>query len=129
MAASQARISDLIESSPNGYSTIVGERGVSLSGGQRQRIGIARALYKQAELLVLDEATSALDNRTEAEVMESIEDLDRQITVILIAHRLSTVQSCDRILLLDKGQIAGLGSYSELLNSNAAFRGLAAERA
>ena len=104
---------------------MVGERGVRLSGGQRQRIGLARALYKQAELLVLDEATSALDNRTEAEVMEAIETLDRQITVILIAHRLSTVQRCDRILLLEQGRIAGLGSYSELLAGNGAFQQLA----
>lgn len=128
-AAVQARIAELIESSPEGYATVVGERGVRLSGGQRQRIGLARALYKQAELLVLDEATSALDNRTEAEVMEAIEGLDRQITVILIAHRLSTVQRCDRILLLEQGRVAGLGSYRELLATNAAFQRLARERA
>lgn len=128
-AADQARISDLIESSVNGYSTIVGERGVRLSGGQRQRIGLARALYKQAELLVLDEATSALDNRTEAEVMEAIESLDRKITVLLIAHRLSTVQRCDRILMLEHGRIAGLGTYNELMSSNDAFQNLARDRA
>lgn len=127
-AAEQAQITELIESSSEGYSTFVGERGVRLSGGQRQRIGLARALYKQAELLVLDEATSALDNRTEAEVMASIEALNRQITVILIAHRLSTVQRCDRILLLEQGRIAGLGSYADLLEGNAAFQGLALER-
>lgn len=124
-AAHQARIAGLIESSPNGYSTNVGERGVRLSGGQRQRIGLARALYKQAKLLVLDEATSALDNRTEAEVMEAIEGLDRRITVLLIAHRLSTVMSCDRIVVLDQGRIAGLGSYHDLLANNHVFQGLA----
>jgi ABC-type multidrug transport system fused ATPase/permease subunit len=127
-AAEQARIAELIESSTEGYGTVVGERGVRLSGGQRQRIGIARALYRQAELLVLDEATSALDNRTEAEVMEAIDSLDRNITVILIAHRLSTVQRCDRIVLLEQGRIAGLGSYQELESGNAAFKELSRQR-
>jgi ABC-type multidrug transport system fused ATPase/permease subunit len=128
LAAAQARIAELIESSPDGYGTVVGERGVRLSGGQRQRIGIARALYRQAELLVLDEATSALDNRTEAEVMASIEDLDRQITVILIAHRLSTVEYCDRIVLLEHGRIRGIGSYQEMASDNFAFKALAQRR-
>jgi ATP-binding cassette subfamily B protein len=127
-AAEQARIAELIESSTDGYSTVVGERGVRLSGGQRQRIGIARALYRQAELLVLDEATSALDNRTEAEVMEAIDSLDHTITVILIAHRLTTVQRCDRIVLLEQGQIAGLGSYMELEAGNASFQELSRKR-
>jgi ABC-type multidrug transport system fused ATPase/permease subunit len=121
-AAEQARIAELIEGSPQRYDTVVGERGVRLSGGQRQRIGIARALYKQAELLVLDEATSALDNRTEAEVMEAVEALDRAITVILIAHRLSTVERCDRIVLLEQGQIRAIGSYQELMANSSAFR-------
>ena len=124
-AAEQARIATLIEDSPEGYATVVGERGVRLSGGQRQRIGIARALYRQAELLVLDEATSALDNRTEAEVMEAIEALDRQLTVILIAHRLSTVRNCDRIVVLDQGRITGIGPYEELVSSHGGFRAMA----
>jgi ATP-binding cassette subfamily B protein len=127
-AAINSRIADVIQSSPEDYSTVVGERGVRLSGGQRQRIGLARALYKNAELLVLDEATSALDNRTELEVMEAVDNLDRKITVILIAHRLSTVQGCDRILFLEKGNIAGLGSYAELLESNQSFQRLARDR-
>jgi ABC-type multidrug transport system fused ATPase/permease subunit len=113
-AAAQACIAELIEASPQGYNTLVGERGVRLSGGQRQRIGIARALYKQAQILVLDEATSALDNCTEAEVMTAIEGLERHLTVVLIAHRLSTVKDCDRILLLEQGQISDIGSYAEL---------------
>jgi ATP-binding cassette subfamily B protein len=113
-AAEQAHIAKLIECSSDGYATLVGERGVRLSGGQRQRIGIARALYKQAQLLVLDEATSALDNSTEAQVMAAIESLDRDITVILIAHRLSTVQSCDRVVLLEQGRIADCGRYDQL---------------
>jgi ABC-type multidrug transport system fused ATPase/permease subunit len=121
-AAEQARIADLIECTQHGYDTVVGERGVRLSGGQRQRIGIARALYKQAKLLVLDEATSALDNRTEAEVMAAVEALDRAVTVILIAHRLSTVERCDRIVLLEQGRIRAIGAYEELTASSAAFR-------
>ncbi|WP_255120235.1 ABC transporter ATP-binding protein [Synechococcus sp. Cruz CV-v-12] len=124
-AAEQARIAELIDSSPDGYATLVGERGVRLSGGQRQRIGIARALYKQAQLLVLDEATSALDNRTEAEVMEAIEELDRGLTVILIAHRLSTVRNCDRIVVLEKGCISGIGRYEELVSSHSGFKAMA----
>lgn len=123
-AAQQARIAEMIEANPEGYNSYVGERGVRLSGGQRQRIGIARALYKNAELLVLDEATSALDNRTEAEVMAAIEALNRDITVILIAHRLSTVQRCDRILYLEQGQIIGVGSFNELQNAIPSFRAL-----
>ena len=125
IAAHQAQIAELIEASENGYSTIVGERGVRLSGGQRQRIGLARALYKNAELLVLDEATSALDNRTENEVMQAIAKLDRQITVIMIAHRLSTVKQCDRLLLMDHGKLAAIGTYEQLVATNATFRGLA----
>jgi len=124
-AADQAQIAELIESSAEGYSTLVGERGVRLSGGQRQRIGIARALYKQAQLLVLDEATSALDNRTEAEVMAAIESLERHITVILIAHRLSTVERCDRVVLLERGRVVGCGSYKELQAYHEAFQELA----
>jgi ABC-type multidrug transport system fused ATPase/permease subunit len=120
-AAKKARISTLIESSPDGYSTIVGERGVRLSGGQRQRIGIARALYKRAELLILDEATSALDNRTEAEVMAAVNELDRSITVIMIAHRLSTVKHCDRIVLLENGVIKAIGTFDELVTSSPDF--------
>lgn len=126
-AAEQACIAEVITASTEGYNTLVGERGLRLSGGQRQRIGIARALYKQAELLVLDEATSALDNRTEADVMEAIEALDRQLTVILIAHRLSTVRHCDRIVLLEQGRISAIGSYQQLDAGHAGFRALATE--
>lgn len=126
-AASQAQIAEVIESSSEGYSTRVGERGVRLSGGQRQRIGIARALYKQAELLVLDEATSALDNQTELEVMEAIESLDRGLTIIIIAHRLSTVRNCDRIVVMDKGRISGIGTYKDLEKSHSGFQRLAVQ--
>jgi ATP-binding cassette subfamily B protein len=127
-AAEQARIAEVIAASPQGYATLVGERGVRLSGGQRQRIGIARALYKQAQLLVLDEATSALDNRTEAEVMQAIDALDRQLTVIMIAHRLSTVRNCDRIVLFEQGRISAIGSFQELEAGHAGFRLLATQQ-
>jgi ABC-type multidrug transport system fused ATPase/permease subunit len=125
LAAVQARIVELIEGSPEGYDTVVGERGVKLSGGQRQRIGIARALYKKAQLLVLDEATSALDNRTEADVMESIEGLDRDLTVVLVAHRLSTVRACDRLVFLEHGRISAIGNYDELISSHSTFSSFA----
>jgi ATP-binding cassette subfamily B protein len=104
-AAKQAQISEFIESSQHGYQTFVGERGIRLSGGQRQRIGIARALYKQASVLVFDEATSALDNATEAALMEAIECLSRELTIVMVAHRLSTVQRCDRIIELERGSV------------------------
>lgn len=110
---------------PAGYNTEVGERGVRLSGGQRQRIGIARALYHDADLIVFDEATSALDNLTEREVMNAIDVLPGEKTVLMIAHRLSTVKKCDRIIVMDKGRIVGLGPWSELIEQNAAFRKIA----
>lgn len=122
----RAQIADFIESGPNGYQAPVGERGVRLSGGQRQRVGIARALYKQATVLVFDEATSALDNLTEQAVMDAIESLDRDLTILIIAHRLSTVKRCDRIVELDRGRVVAEGSYSELLRDSRSFCALAA---
>ena len=101
-AARQAHIADFIESSPQGYQALVGERGIRLSGGQRQRIGIARALYKQATVLVFDEATSALDYETEKAVMEAIEDLSADLTILIIAHRLTTLKNCTQIVELDQ---------------------------
>jgi ATP-binding cassette, subfamily B, bacterial PglK len=127
-AARIARIADHIETLPQGYETTVGERGVRLSGGQRQRIGIARALYKQASVLVFDEATSALDNTTEQELMDAIEGLSRDLTILMIAHRITTIRRCDRIIVLDQGQIAAQGSYDELLRTNEIFQSLAAQR-
>jgi len=125
-AARMAQIHDFVVSSlPNGYDTLVGERGVRLSGGQRQRIGIARALYNDPDLLVFDEATSALDNLTERELMEEIGALSGAKTVIMIAHRLSTVRACDKIIVLDGGRIVGQGSYDELEAENETFRRLA----
>jgi ABC-type bacteriocin/lantibiotic exporter with double-glycine peptidase domain len=104
-AAEQAQIASYIENSPEGYLSRVGERGIRLSGGQRQRIGIARALYKQAPVLVLDEATSALDTSTEDAVMAAVEGLSKELTIVMIAHRLSTVGHCDRIIQLESGMI------------------------
>ena len=104
-AARLAQIAEHIESLEAGYDTFVGERGIRLSGGQRQRIGIARALYKNATVLVFDEATSALDDETEAELMKAIDGLSKDLTVIMIAHRLSTVRRCNKILKLHKGKV------------------------
>jgi ABC-type multidrug transport system fused ATPase/permease subunit len=116
-AAEQAQISSFIESSREGYASFVGERGIRLSGGQRQRIGIARALYKQARVIVLDEATSALDTSTEEAVMDAVEGLSRDLTMVMIAHRLSTVQRCDRVVRLDHGAIVASGPPSLILAS------------
>ena len=104
---------------------MVGERGVRLSGGQRQRIGIARALYKRASVLIFDEATSALDNATEAAVLSPIENLDRELTILIIAHRLTTLQECDTIFLFDKGRLIDKGSYQFLMNNNSFFQRMA----
>lgn len=112
--ARQAQIADVIESWAEGYKTVVGELGARLSGGQRQRIGIARALYRQADVIIFDEATSALDNETESAVMESINALDKKLTIIVIAHRLSTLKSCDFIIELTKGELKRLNSYHEV---------------
>jgi len=123
--ARQAQIADFIESRVEGYESFVGERGVRLSGGQRQRIGIARALYKQASVLVLDEATSALDNVTEQSVMDAIEGLNRDLTILVIAHRLSTVKRCDSIVELAHGRVIAQGTYEQLLDSSASFQRMA----
>jgi ATP-binding cassette subfamily B protein len=115
-AAQQAQISQLIEQWKDGYQTFVGERGVRLSGGQRQRIGIARALYKQANVLIFDEATSALDNKTEQSVMKAIGGLKQELTVLIIAHRLTTLEGCDKIIKLEKDYAVRIGSYEEVIN-------------
>jgi ABC-type multidrug transport system fused ATPase/permease subunit len=104
------------------YQTIVGERGVRLSGGQRQRIGIARALYHNPKMLILDEATSALDNQTEKAVMDAVNNLNKSITIILIAHRLSTVKKCDNIFILENGKIKNQGTFKELIKVDKNFR-------
>jgi ABC-type multidrug transport system fused ATPase/permease subunit len=125
LAARQAQIADFIENRYEGYNAYVGERGIRLSGGQRQRIGIARALYKQASVLVFDEATSALDNTTEQSVMDAIVGLNRDLTILIIAHRLSTVQQCESIVELDQGRVVAQGSYEHLFESSPSFRKMA----
>ncbi|MCF8383435.1 MAG: ABC transporter ATP-binding protein/permease [Chlorobium sp.] len=113
-AASQAQIAELIETLPEKYKTTVGERGVRLSGGQRQRIGIARALYKEADVIIFDEATSALDSHTEKSVMNAIDDLSKELTVLIIAHRLSTLEKCDYIVELSEGVIQRIAEYKDV---------------
>lgn len=118
LAAQQAQLAESIERWPEQYQTKVGERGVRLSGGQRQRIGIARALYKQADVIVFDEATSALDTETEQAVMQAIESLSNDLTLIIIAHRLTTLRSCTQIIELGDGCIQRIGSYQEIINDS-----------
>ena len=114
-AAQQAQIADSIESWPKKYQTLVGERGIRLSGGQRQRIGIARALYKKADVIIFDEATSALDSETELAVMNSIESLNKNLTLLIVAHRLTTLRNCSRIIQLREGIISRVGTYEEIV--------------
>jgi ABC-type multidrug transport system fused ATPase/permease subunit len=127
-AAKAAELDSFINSLPQKYETRVGERGVLLSGGQRQRIGIARALYRRPSLLLLDEATSALDGATESAVMESLFRSEEALTTVIVAHRLSTVQQCDSIVVLNRGRIEGQGSFEELMEGNELFRFIARAR-
>ena len=117
-AASQAQISSFIDSSPDGYDTFVGERGIRLSGGQRQRIGIARALYKRAQVLVFDEATSALDTGTENALMSALNHLSNELTTITVAHRLATIQSCDRVIRLSDGIVLADGPPHRVMSAS-----------
>jgi ATP-binding cassette, subfamily B, bacterial PglK len=126
-AARIAALHDFVSTElPDGYDTPVGERGVRLSGGQRQRVGIARALYHDPALLILDEATSALDNLTERAVMEAVHSIAGQKTIVMIAHRLSTVRNCDRIFILRDGRVAASGRYDELVQNDEEFRKMVA---
>ncbi|WP_231969392.1 ABC transporter ATP-binding protein [Polynucleobacter necessarius] len=115
-SAQRAQIADTIENWPNQYSTVVGERGIRLSGGQRQRIGIARALYKKADVIIFDEATSALDGETERAVMHSIENLSHETTILIIAHRLTTLKDCTQIVELIDGNIKSIGKFQDFVN-------------
>ena len=115
-AARQAQIAEFIESHRQGYDTRVGECGVQLSGGQRQRIGIARALYKKADVLVFDEASSALDTETETAVMKAVSQLDPDLTLFIIAHRVQTLRECDLILRLEDGRLVASGSYEKVID-------------
>ena len=120
-----AHLTELVDQLPDGVNTKVGERGVQLSGGQRQRIGIARALYNEADILVFDEATSALDGITEKIIMDAIHEFSGKKTIIMIAHRLKTVQKCDIIYLMAHGRIVDSGTYNELIAKNSEFRKMA----
>jgi ABC-type multidrug transport system fused ATPase/permease subunit len=125
-SAKIANIHDFImEQLPDKYETVIGEKGIRLSGGQRQRIGIARAIYDDPGVLVLDEATSALDVGTENEVFKAIENIAKTKTLIIIAHRLTTIQGCDIIYVLENGTIVGAGKYNDLMKSNKSFRKIA----
>jgi len=124
-AARLANVHDFIVSElPDGYETVVGERGVRLSGGQRQRLGIARALYHDPKVLVFDEATSALDNVTEESIFRAVSELGKSKTIVMIAHRMSTVRGCDVIYVLDRGAVQAQGTYDDLLATNPLFRAM-----
>lgn len=127
-ASQQARIHEFIQSLPNGYNTRLGDGGINISGGQRQRIMIARELYKQSSLLIFDESTSALDTSTEREIQRNIDAFKGKKTIVLIAHRLSTVQNADQILVLKQGKIVGQGTYAELYQNNAEFQRMVNEQ-
>ena len=119
-----AGLTSFINRLPDGLETQIGERGVRLSGGERQRIGIARGLYHDPDLIVFDEATSALDTVTERAIMREVTALGQNKTILLVAHRLSTVRHCDQIFLFQDGKIAARGTYDQLLGQNARFRAL-----
>lgn len=122
---SQAEMQELTDDLPDGTETMIGELGARISGGQRQRIGIARALYQDPQILILDEATSSLDGLTECKIANTIEKLSGTRTIIIVAHNLSNVAACDRVILLDDGKVSGEGTFDELLISNPKFRELA----
>jgi ATP-binding cassette, subfamily B, bacterial PglK len=123
-AIRSAQIYDFIMKLPNGLDTVIGEQGIRLSGGQRQRIGIARALYNNPEVLIMDEATSALDNSTEELLIKSIDDTKQDRTIIMIAHRLSTVQDCDILYFMKNGRIENFGTYKELIDLSDDFKSM-----
>ncbi len=127
LAAETAHLSDVVGSLERGFESESGERGVRLSGGQRQRIGIARALYGAPDVLILDEATSAVDSVTEEAILKGLGALSGKMTLIMIAHRISTLRNCDQIFLMEHGRLVARGTYDELLESEPRFRALAKE--
>ena len=127
-AAKRACCHDFITELPNGYETVIGEGGASLSGGEKQRISIARAIMKDAPVIVLDEATANVDPETEKELMEAIEALTNEKTVFMIAHRLKTVRNADKICVIDKGQIVQQGTHDELISREGIYRDFVDQR-
>ena len=125
LALEKAQMKDFVSKLPNGINTIIGERGVQLSGGQRQRVGIARSLYSDSKLIIFDEATSSLDGLTEEAVIESINNIQNTKTVVIVAHRLTSVKNCHKIYFIDEGKILDSGTFNELLNRNELFRKMA----
>ncbi len=122
-AAKKAACHDFITALPDGYDTVIGEGGATLSGGEKQRIAIARAIMKDAPVIILDEATANVDPENEKELTEAIENLTKQKTIIMIAHRLKTVRSADQIVVIDKGKIVQKGRHDELLKQDGIYRG------
>jgi ATP-binding cassette subfamily B protein len=127
-AAKKACCHDFIQSLPNGYETVVGEGGATLSGGEKQRIAIARAIMKDAPIIILDEATANVDPENEKELTEAIANLTREKTIIMIAHRLKTVRNADQILVIDKGRIVQKGKHKELMNEDGIYRNFVSGR-
>ena len=119
-----ASLDEFIETLPDKYDTLVGEGGLTLSGGQRQRLAIARALLKKADIILLDEATSALDNETQNEIKKAINNMRGNYTIIIVAHRLSTVIDSDRIILIDKGKVVDEGNHNYLIKNNEMYKNL-----
>jgi ATP-binding cassette, subfamily B, bacterial PglK len=124
-AVEMAQLDEFVAKLPKGLETEVGEHGTLLSGGQRQRVAIARAIYRDPDILFLDEGTSALDNETERHFIEALQRFQGKKTLILVAHRLSTIRNCDRVYFVDNGRVSGGGSYDELYEENSAFRRMA----
>jgi ABC-type multidrug transport system fused ATPase/permease subunit len=124
LAAKKARIHDSIMSFPNGYDTVVGERGLKLSGGEKQRVAIARAILKRAPILLCDEPTSSLDSETEWDIMQNLKEVGKNTTTIIIAHRLSTIQDCDEIIVLDRGRVVERGTHEKLLSMGGRYNEL-----
>ena len=127
-AAKKARCDDFIRALPDGYDTVIGEGGASLSGGEKQRISIARAILKDSPIIILDEATANVDPENEAELTSAIEELTREKTIIMIAHRLKTVRHADQIFVIDDGRIAQHGTHEELLSQDGIYKQFILER-